>query len=52
MKVDIVFVRMDKDERREIPFADVTKEEQEEQELKLKKRFFGTLGYVPKDNTA
>lgn len=52
MKVNIIFVKIDGDKRTEIPLEDMTQEELAEQGLKLKKRFFETLGYVPKENTA
>lgn len=51
MKVDIIFVKIDGDKRIEIPYEDMTQEERAEQGLKLKKKFFETLGYVPKEKT-
>ena len=52
MEVSIVFVKMDGEKRTEIPFEDMTKEEQQEQGANLKKRFYESLGYVPKKTTA
>lgn len=52
MEVRIVFVKLNGEERIEIPFEDMKKEEQQEQGIKLKKRFFETLGYAPKEKTA
>lgn len=52
MKVNIVFVKLSDAERIEIPLTDMKKEEQEIRGLELKKRFFETLGYVPREKTA
>lgn len=49
MEVSIVFVKLDGEKRTEIPFEDMTKEEQQEQGVKLKKRFYKSFGYEVKE---
>lgn len=52
MEVDIMFVKLDGEERTEIPYSSMAKEEQEEQGRRSAVRFFESLGYTPKGSTA